>query len=272
MSYKGYDFLYVNGSSHTAGGGFETHSEDGWFAEQMYLYYKKYYNITWKSYKDVNYAKRLSELLDIGLVNEAAQGGGLDRVVRLTYDFIESNWKKRHKFFIILETPDSSRLDLYYKPQKKYFICNSNAGAVLNGTPHYFPQPKNIESFQPDFAFYHEKFYDHKEHHFSNERKLLGLYSFCKRENIAIKLMSGIRWMYKCYNQKDVISKLDTEDYDLIYWAMQNQKQIKHETNHEIIDGHPGYFAHIEYANIWKNWLEKNLEPAFIPNKYQSNI
>lgn len=262
MPNKGYDFFYTNGSSHTKGGGFETRDVEGFFHEEMKNYYETHYNVSWKSCDDVNYATRLSELIGIKVYNEAVQGGGLDRVIRKTYDFIDSNWSDRHRFFIILETPDASRIDLYYKPIKNYLIVNDDNNGSLYGTTSYFPKPKHVDEYQDDMRLYCDKFYDHREHHISNERKLVGLYSFCKRENIAIKLMSGFRHHSETYNQSDVLSRNNTDEYDIIEWCIQNKKQIKHETNFEVIDGHPGYFAHIEYANIWKNWLDINLEPA----------
>ncbi len=267
MSYKGYDFFYTNGSSHTRGGGFETLDEEGFFADAMAEYYKKHYNITWRSTDEVNYATRLSKHIDIKVVNESMQGGGLDRIIRKTYDFIESNWEKRHKFFIILEAPDASRIDLYYKPYKKYFLLNYDRHEQIYGTLSYFPKPKDTESLQDDFHLYANKFYDHREHHYSNERKLMGLYSFCKRHNIAIKLMSGMRHLAETYEQTDILSNKNTDDFEIIEWCIQNKKQIKHETNFEIIDGHPGYFAHIEYAEIWRDWLDKNLEPSHLLTK-----
>lgn len=269
MSYKGYEWFYVNGSSHTKGGGFETSDAGGWFSEEMQDYYLKHYNVIWKSCEEVSFASRLSKLLDIKVVNDAIQGGGLDRVIRKTYEYIESHWDQRHKFFIILETPDESRVDLYYKPWNQYFVVNDNNKGSFYGTPNYFPKPKNIEECQNDIKFYHDKFYDKKQHYNKNERNLIGLYSFCKKANIAIKLMSGLRMIHyqDIYHQSDIISAMNSDEYDIINWCITNKKQIKHETNFEVTDGHPGYFAHIEYAKIWKDWLDKNLESSFVINK-----
>lgn len=274
MSFKGYEFFYVNGSSHTAGGGFETVDQHGYWGQTIADYYKKNYNVSWKNHYDVAFAAWLSKSLDIPHYNWAKQGGGLDRVIRLTYEFIDRNWKKRHKFFIILETPDASRVDLYYNPVKDYLVCNINPNETMYGTTNYFPKPKNVESFQPDIQLYHEKFYNYKHHHDRNEMNLIGLYSFCKRANIAIKIMSGIRTTIypNMYLKNDIISGMNSDDLDIIAYAMNNKKQIKHETNGEIVDGHPGYFAHMDYANMLKDWLDVNLEPAHIPTKYNSNL
>ncbi len=269
MPYKGYDFFYTNGSSHTKGGGFETSDIDGFFSDEMHYYYKNRYNVSWNKCEEVSYANRLSELLDIKVVNDSIQGGGLDRVIRKTYEVIDSHWDERHKFFIILETPDASRIDLYYKPYKEYLLVNDDNKGNLYGTTSYFPKPEKVDELQSDIHLYTEKFYDHKQHHNSNERKLVGLYSFCKRVGIPIKLMSGLRYVnhQDIYLQSDILSEIGTDEFDIINWAINNKKQIKHEPHFEIIAGHPGYFAHIEYAKIWKNWLDKNLEDNILGTK-----
>lgn len=261
--YKNYEFFYVNGCSHTKGGGFENASQKAWTWEPMSKYYKEHYNVEWTGPDEVNWATRLSEIIGIPCHNHAIQGGGLDRIIRKTYEFIESKWSDRDKFFIILETPDPSRIDLYYSPLKEYFILNSeydgNKQQFKYATTNYFPVPDGIDELQDKFKFYFDNFYNLKEHFKANERNLLGLYSFCKRAGIAIKLMQGERGIGSNYYDKtDIISPSDNS-LNLIDWCIQNNKQIKHETNFEIIDGHPGYFAHIEYAKILKEWLDINL-------------
>ena len=65
MSYKGYEYFYVNGSSHTKGGGFEGEDQLAWTRELMVPYYKEHYNVEWNTCEDVNWGTRLSELIDI---------------------------------------------------------------------------------------------------------------------------------------------------------------------------------------------------------------
>jgi hypothetical protein len=260
MNYKGYDFFYVNGSSHTKGGGFESTSEGGDRYDEMSEYYKSNYNITWKNTVEINWGTRLSKLLGIKCHNESIQGGGTDRVIRKTYEFIENNYYQKDKFFIILETPDDSRVDLYYKPYEKHFLFNVDGRTGAYGTLQYYPKQKNVDILQEDFQFYFQKFYDMKNHHYTNEYALMGLYSYCKKLKVPVKLMQSQRHMKFVYDDKDFLDQ--NGKLDLITWCIDNKKQIKHETNFQIIDGHPGYFAHIEYAQMVKNWLDINLEPA----------
>ena len=39
---------------------------------------------------------------------------------------------------------------------------------------------------------------------------------------------------------------------------------IRSETNNYTDDGHPGYFGHIEYAKLLKNFLDEKLTPSKI--------
>jgi hypothetical protein len=259
-NYKGYDYFYVNGSSHTKGGGFEGPDTKTWTWELMAPYYKEHYGVEWTGCDEVNWGTRLSELIGIPCHNHSMQGGGLDRVIRKTYEFIESNWQNRHRFFIILETPGPDRIDVYYNPWREYFLMNDDYDTGFKyATPNYFPEPEGVENLQEEFRHYYDKFHNRLEHFKSNERNLTGLYSFCKRAKIPIKIMQGDRSHYaEYYDAIDIISPPDNS-LNLIDWCARNQRQIKHETNFEVIDGHPGYFAHIEYAKLLKEWLDANL-------------
>ena len=71
--------------------------------------YESYHNVTWKNRGEVNWGKRLSEIIGIDCINEAQSGGGPMRSIRMTYDFIHKNWDKKDKFFIIKNT------SIYYR-------------------------------------------------------------------------------------------------------------------------------------------------------------
>lgn len=268
--YKGYDYFYVNGSSHTKGGGFETAKEDGCWHEELKQYYASFYDVQeWESCNDINWGTRLSQIINIPCVNEAIQGGGLDRAVRKTYRFIQSNFRPDNKFFIILEIPDSSRIDVYYKPWDEFFVVTGGDGTAIGqppgdvfyaASPTYFPKVPGVEKLQDDFKFYYDNFYKSSVHFEKNETLLNGLYSYCKRLGIPIKILNGYDRSHKfLYDETDVVS-YHSRDLDLYNWCAKYEKLIKHETKGYVMDGHPGYFGHIEYAKLMKNWLDENLE------------
>ena len=122
--FKKYKFFYVNGCSFTEGGGLEGSELN---SKSVVPLYKEKYGVTWNSRNEVNYGKRLEEIIGIKCINDSKSGAGVDRVIRTTYDFIFDNWKDKDKFFIILEKPDSSRSDVFYNKNKKYYIVNCSA-------------------------------------------------------------------------------------------------------------------------------------------------
>ena len=117
--------LYCNGCSHSAGGGLEI---DRLLDEVVLVrdYYKEKYNVWWESQLEATYLKYTATKLNCEYVNEAASGGGSERVVRMAYDFVKKNFKIKEQLFLILEFPSLCRLDLYSKKLGDYIIANLN--------------------------------------------------------------------------------------------------------------------------------------------------
>lgn len=248
-----YKFFYVNGSSFTEGGGLE---EFKLKSTSVIKFYKELYNVTWNSRADVNWGKRLEEIIGIKCYNEAASGGGVDRVIRMTYDFIFKNWEDKDKFFIILEKPDSSRSDVFYTKKNKYFIINSiitsnNKFKFDNATIEYFNKEysKNLKETIV-FENWFENHYNFKEKVLQDEKAFVGLYSFCKFNNIKIFVMDTNTVIFKdCFEKNDIIKFSKTKDKDNIdNWCYKNKMTIIDEIKGLSTDWHPGYFGHIEYA------------------------
>lgn len=265
MSYKGYDLFYVNGSSYTMGGGLEDTTIAPW-NEKCLEGYKTLYNVSWNDTRtEANYGAMLSKLIGIQCINEAECGGGLDRVIRMTYEFLEKNWDNRHRLFLFLEMPDPGRSELYYNEWNKYFICNSelNTQQFAYATPCYNPRPEGVDDVQKDFKHYFEKFHNTFEFWKRISRDMLGLYLFCKSNNIAIKLMHG--YVYKFYD--NFFNKNDLFYTNILGYARDNNKFVRDEVKGYSDDTHPGYFAHQEYAKILKHWLDQNLENSSATNQ-----
>lgn len=273
MNYKGYELFYVNGSSHSAGGGLE----DETLApnDSVVPYYRKKYNIEWSVKKEVAFGHRLSESIGIPCVNEAENGGGLGRVVRMSYAFIEKNWNIKDKIFLILEKPEHAfRTDVYYKPMEKFFIVNCqidyNRVTLTRATPNYQDNDPNINRVQSIFQEYLDRHHDYIEHGKSVERSFVGLYSFCRLHNIPIKVMNTPgehdleTMMYKeMFDKRDIIN-LDFAqnsyvNSNIYYWCRLNNLSIAQEIPEYSDDFHPGYFGHKEYAERLKFWLDEFL-------------
>lgn len=267
MSYKGYELFYVNGCSHCQGGGLEEPEIKG---DSIRPIYEKLHNVSWKNRGEVNFANRLSELIDTPFVNEAESGGGTDRVVRMAYRFIMENWDRKNKIFLILEKPDASRSEVWFNKNKSYYIVNSFYDAVSGTTKYagatraYFNKEMEREDSMNSIQFlkWFDNHYNIEEHWFKIEMEFVGLYSFCKQNGITIKVMTPNDVYFKdCFNSKDIIKfSYDEKNYDVATWCHDKKLTIKDEIEGFSNDGHPGYFGHIEYAKKLKQFLDRNLE------------
>ena len=269
MSFYNYETFYVNGSSHSQGGGLEgLELRD----DSVFPIYKEKWGVEkWGSREELNFAARLSELIGIPFVNEAESGGGTERVVRMAYNWILDNWERRDKIILILENPDPSRFEVYYRPLNEYFIVNTNidaeegSGEFVSSTRKYYNTKEDSnedKTLEPVFMKWFNNHANIRENWKRIERDFVGLYSFCKWNGIRIFVMTGNSVTFRdCFDKNDIIKfGNDEKNYDICSWAFNNKKTIRDELDGKSSDGHPGYFAHIEYAQLLKQFLEEKLK------------
>lgn len=260
-NFSKYDFFYTNGSSFTFAGGLE---EPSVRPDSSMLKYQEKYGVTWKNREEVNWAARLSQIINLPVINESACGGGPDRGIRMAYDFIQKNWDKKDKFFIILENPDSTRCDVFYKPLNSYFILNTEMKQekMLYATRDYWGIDNKLDdaNLQPIFQKWTENHYSLNNKIAQDEKSLIGFYSFCKLNNIKLFLMRN-NWLLftDLINREDFVN-FNSENDDVYNWCKKNHLTIYDEIGvfgNNIVDYHPGFFGHIEYAKkmaYFLNW------------------
>ena len=73
-----------------------------------------------------NIGGRLSEKLDVNVIDESIYGGSLQRVVRKTHNWIYNNIEKVKDTLFILEWPIGVRKEIYVPIQKRYVNYTSN--------------------------------------------------------------------------------------------------------------------------------------------------
>lgn len=270
MDFLGYETFYVNGSSHSQGGGLEGPEirDESVFP----LYQKKWGVKEWGKRSELNFAARLSELIGIPHTNEAESGGGTERVVRMAYNWILENWDRRDKIFLILENPDPSRFEVYYRPFDEYFILNSTINSnedhaiFTSAVRKYYNESNEKSNEDKSLEYLFLKWFNNhaniKENWKKVERDFVGLYSFCKMNGIKIFPMTANSVTFRdCFDKNDIIKfGNDENNYDICSWAHNNHKTIRDELDDESIDMHPGYFGHKEYAELLKTFLEEKLK------------
>jgi hypothetical protein len=255
MDLSKYKYFYVNGCSFTEGGGLE---EETLFNTGVPIEYRKKYNVSWNNRAEINWGNRLADILKIQCKNAAKSGGSTSRVIRTTYDFIFENWKDKDKFFIILELPGAARADVFLNEINDYYIVNINIkdnNKLEYATREYFN--KNYKEFddskQNIFKDWIKNHYNIYQTMLNNDKEIIGLYSFCKLNNIKIFLMRNTDIMFK-----NVIDKNDICT-DILSFCTEKKLLIRNEVNNTK-DGHPGYFGHIEYAKEIAKFLGHQIE------------
>lgn len=112
--------IYVNGSSLSCGGSLEKDTE-------AYKHYTENMNIPkWDNEKEVSYGNVLANMLGIECVNDAKQGGGLDRIIRKTFDFIDTLTQDEIETTLFLfDIPlQPSRMEIYSKEFKDFLVVS----------------------------------------------------------------------------------------------------------------------------------------------------
>lgn len=269
-----YKYFFVNGCSFTEGGGLEEpniRSDDGCRPT-----YEKVYNVTWNTREDVNWGKRLSEIIGIPCINHAKCGAGTEYVVRTTYNFIFKHWEDRHKFFIILEKPSPSRFEVFDNKTKEYYIVNTDDNGFVYATREYWSlknKEDDPDEIQQKFKLYYDNHCDEEQNLLENDKHFLGLYSFCKLHNIKIILTEDVSINI---GKNEIIDKDDFYKH-IFDWSIENKITIADDCyihNELITDIHPGYFAHIKYAQElakylgWKSKMDVNIKNNKIKWKY----
>ena len=179
---------------------------------------------------------------------------------------------KNTLFYLQINNP-ITRIDLYSAKLNNYLIVNcgfSNKKEIewVNCTDDYMHSTNTIQYFENE-EMHNVNSYLKNNHNFSNQtqtiaNELAGLFSFFKLYNIKYLVDITDNFFLEYHNftifdddfKKNHLINIDGHN-SITSWMGKEKKQISHETNNETTDSHPGYFAHIEWADKLYNFLEK---------------
>ena len=273
---KNIKLIYCNGCSHSAGGGLEltaTLSDNKTFVRD---YYKDTYNIWWDTQEEVTYSHRLANIIGCDVVNDSASGGGTGRSIRMAYDFVKKNWKQKDELFLILELPSLGRLDLFSKKLNDYVIFN-----ILYTSHDYSDETYNhlfaTRKYSTDETYmdfteigaknlkvYLENFHSRKSEFTKISRELDTFLTFLKFNNIKFIFFEGefnvgIDSIFKKNNmlKLQIGKKLYT---DFHQFSVDTKTTIAEDTNLLTMDLHPGYFAHLKFAELLDGYIKEKYD------------
>jgi hypothetical protein len=192
-----------------------------------------------------NYINRVSENLNIELINESIFGGSLHRVIRKTVHYImTTSDEELNSTLFVLELPPEGRGELYFESQGRYcnFAGNDNFDFIES------------DNFQLVKTLY-EKSFDSKIDIASEFQKLYLLINLLKSKNIKYLFIQtsnrlrGLNSLNKKHGNIDSFLKIQKdinensvkfgETYDLVHWFSTEQKaKFSDDTNGISFDGH----------------------------------
>lgn len=288
-----YDRIYINGCSHSAGGGFEMSMHEDKIKQRQG--YKEKLGLEYSGPKDVAFSAHLADIFKIEVINEAKSGGGPNRLIRKVRQLMKTrdlSYLKRTLF--ILEIPSSNRLDLWSNEFMEHLVCNLDFDAGWDGrlktfnltqlhiVKEHFVKDVGLEMKYPQYSQiigdYIKYFHNPVVFEDKVEFELMGLFALLKNMNIDFYIMPngfGCTFHDK-YNlniyENNVFKIVDNSGtnlfkyehpyfYDLALWAGCKQKTIADEVGREwSFDGHPGLEAHQLWANYIAEYMINNLE------------
>jgi hypothetical protein len=273
---KNIKLIYCNGSSHSAGGGLEitsTLTDNKTFVRD---YYKDTYNVWWDNQEEVTYSHRLANIIGCNVVNDSASGGGTGRSIRMAYDFVKKNWKQKDELFLILELPSLARLDLFSKKLNDYIICNilytSNDYSDETYNHLFATRKYSTEETYMDFStigaknlkVYLENFHSRKTEFTKIQRELDTFLAFLKFNNIKFIFFEGEFniGIDSIFKKNNMLKLQEGKKFytDFHQFSVDTNTTIAEDTNLLSMDLHPGYFAHIKFAELLDGYIKEKYD------------
>ena len=244
-----FDKIYSNGCSFSCAGGLN------W--EEVKSQYKNKLNIAIHNHLDFAYPNIVAKELNIPIINESAQGGSLNRLIRMTYEYIYKN--NVSKTLFILELPPMWRDELYsFKLDRLVNITwgviknpNTDKTEIANGY-----DSKDINYVYRDIINYFDNFVDIDFETNKSMNNLLGLLSYIQPNNISFKLLDccDFESFLKTHNLKNNYDFVKFDGKSINNWFKDEKLSINDELGISI-DNHLG----IEGNKIAANILLKNI-------------
>jgi len=238
-------YLYTNGTSVTAGGGFEEYQ---YRKDVRDAYHKKQIKLP-EAQVECSYPYFISKELGINLINDAKSGSGVSRLVRTTYNWIHKNKHKIKDTIFLLEFQLGVRIDFYINEYNDYLVLNAyiNEKDEISWTvvKEWFKQDSN------EINFINEKYKEKVETYLYNFWNILEQE---KRDRMETELLIGYMESLKLdyivsidYNTSSLLDKIIfsksvknvLDDATVLQYANHNKLIIYDEV--DVNDNHISY-------------------------------
>jgi hypothetical protein len=271
-----FKIAYFNGCSFTQGGGLETINDVEWNERDengvekgledgrrdVLKIYNEIYGIPyWNSRLDVAYPSIFANITHIQTINDSQSGGGIERIIRTTQDFLADNWENRKDLLVILELADFQRLEFYSNTFNDYVLFNYTIHPDLNILDEWFScrdyskrnYSEDNNHLKPQIDSFAKEFLHPKSIFQNLTRDLINFLSFLQLNDITFYISEEPN-----YEMIGIKEKMFSERVLPIgspyQWAQINKGRIVDEV--PIEDVHPGVLGHRGYAKELVSYLE----------------
>lgn len=287
---KQFKKVYINGSSLSCGGSLNYKSK-GW------QYYVRECNINpWVDSKTISYGNVLANMLGAEAINEAKEGGGLDRVIRKTYDYISnSTLDELDETIFVFDIPlQPARFEVYSKEHNDWFVVAVAYNGMGGNSITPIEISRDDENWESNLSFsrsfldsnlflpldelkkhdkllneYVNAYHDYEVQTNRLLRELTMFYCFLDKMGIHYfrdnneTIFAGSVNFQKREAVNDLIEKLklfESSNPNIInsptIWNLSEKKGWRLVDESPIDDAHLGYYGNIKYAE----YLYKKIE------------
>lgn len=258
---------YINcfGTSNTAGGGFEFDSPtQGWFINKLYGHISN----EEKTIFNFSYPGQIQKLVskNVKVNNFGKQGCGNERVIRKSYEIIDSHGFNKDEHIFIFEITGLGRREFFFKKINDYIICNYQIDetdkAIFLATANHYNYDsvetiKLLESYDPFFKTYLTDFFDIKNE-VDEHRRMVDLFlAYLESKNINYYFtMTPQNHAYR--KSTEFLfgdGKYFQQTNDMMEFSFVNKLTIKDETYKQSNDMHIGLRGNKLIANVIYNKL-----------------
>lgn len=273
-----FKIAYFNGCSFTQGGGLETKNDVDWNEldsngnekgledgrRNVLKIYNEIYGMPyWNSRLDVAYPSIFANITHIETINDSQSGGGIERLIRTTQDFISDNWHDKNNLLIILELTDFQRLEFYSNTFEEHLLFNYTIHSDGNKIDEWFScrdYAKRVYSddnnyLNPILKPFVEECLNPKQIFQRLTRDLINFLSFLQLNGIQFFITEDPNYEMIGIKEK-IFSERVLPIGSSYQWAQNNKGRIVDEV--PIEDVHPGVLGHRGYAKSLVSYLESN--------------
>lgn len=273
-----FKIAYFNGCSFTQGGGLETKNDVEWNEpnldgsekdledgrrDVLKIYNEIYGMPYWNSRLDVAYPSIFANITHIETINDSQSGGGIERLIRTTQDFVSDNWEIKDKIILILELTDFQRLEFYSNTYNQYLLFNYNINHLTNKLDEWFScrdYAKRVYSddnnyLNPILKPFVKECLNPKQIFQKLTRDLVNFLSFLQLNGIEFFITEDPHYEMIGIKEK-MFSERVLPIGSSYEWARNNKGRIVDEV--PIEDVHPGVLGHRGYAKELVSYLESN--------------